>query len=158
MNFVQEMENPPQWTVVIADDEPDDLRFAKGVIAAASPQLCIRGVASGNELISYLIGENRYSNRDEFPYPTLVLLDLRMPGLHGFQVLDWLRHHPPHNDLPVVVLTASGEPPVAQHAYELGARSFLTKPIKVNEVKEIIATLPNWIKPHPLPANQMDVG
>jgi CheY-like chemotaxis protein len=129
MNFAQELENPPQWTVVIADDEPDDLRFAKGVIAAASPQLCVRGVPSGNELISYLIGENRYSNRDEFPYPTLVLLDLRMPGLHGFQVLDWLRHHPPHNDVPVVVLTVSGEPQMAQHAYELGARSFLTKPI-----------------------------
>jgi CheY-like chemotaxis protein len=96
------------------------------------------GLRSGEELICYLQGEHGYSDRTEFPYPNLILLDLRMPDMHGFHVLSWLREHPPHNVIPVVVLTASGEMMVAQQAYALGARSFLTKPIRVNDFKETI--------------------
>jgi CheY-like chemotaxis protein len=128
-------------TVLIVDDDLEDIQFAKRVIAAVCPQLLVRSLRSGEELICYLNGEHGFSDRTEFPYPCLVLLDLRMPGLHGFHVLGWLRDHPPHNAIPVVVLTASGEVMMAQQAYALGARSFLTKPITANEFKETIARL-----------------
>ena len=147
MNWVQKPKHPPHGTVLIADDEPADLQFAQSVFTAACPEFCVRGVQSARELIAYLKGEEGYSNRADFPYPTLVLLDLRMPGLHGFDVLRWLRNHPPHNALPVVVLTASGEPLAARQAYELGARSFLTKPIKPDELREITSRFTEWCKP-----------
>jgi CheY-like chemotaxis protein len=152
MNRPQKPENLQGGTVLIVDDVPEDLRLAQAVIAAACPELCLRGLQSGSELIAYLKGEKGYSNRAEFPYPILVLLDLRMPDLHGFKVLEWLRDHPPHNVVPVVVLTVSGEPLVAQYAYELGARSFLTKPIKANDLTETMAALPDWTRPHHSPA------
>jgi CheY-like chemotaxis protein len=155
MNRAQKLDNLQQGTLLIVDDEPDDLRFAQAVITAACPNFCIRGVLSGRELIAYLEGEDGYSNRTKFPYPTLVLLDLRMPDLHGFKVLEWLRNNPPHHVLPVVVLTVSGEPMVAQRAYELGARSFLTKPIKAHDLAGIMAALDDWIKPHHPPARQI---
>ena len=66
--------------------------------------------------------------------------------MRGFDVLRWLRDHPPHNMLPVVVLTVSGESVVVQRAYELGARSFLTKPIKPDELREITGRFQEWFK------------
>jgi CheY-like chemotaxis protein len=128
--------------------------LTQSVVAAVCPQLCIRSVTSGEELICYLKGENCFSNRSDFPYPILVLLDLRMPGMHGFEVLRWLRNHPPHNALAVVALTVSGESQIVQQAYELGARSFLTKPIKGNEFKETMTKLPEWNTPKPAPSRR----
>jgi CheY-like chemotaxis protein len=147
MNCLQTAEDRQPGTVLIADDGPDDLQLTRRVVAAVCPELCIKSVMSGEEMISYLEGENRFSNRSDFPYPIFVLLDLRMPGMRGFDVLRWLRDHPPHNILPVVVLTVSGEPVVVQRAYELGARSFLTKPIKPDELREITSRFTEWCKP-----------
>jgi CheY-like chemotaxis protein len=123
-------------TILIVDDNVDDIRWTQRIIADVSPKHHTHGVHSGEELISYLQGENGYSDRVKFPYPSLILLDLRMPGMHGFHVLGWLRDHPPHNLIPVFVLTASGELLAAQYAYELGARSFLTKPLNAKEFRE----------------------
>jgi CheY-like chemotaxis protein len=126
---------PEAGTVLIVDDDLNDIGLTQRAIAAVCPRLGIRGVRSGEELICYPQGENRFSDRAEFPYPILVLLDLKMSGMHGFDVLSWLGNHPPHNLIPVVVLTVSGEVQVAQRAYELGARSFLTKPLTANEFR-----------------------
>ncbi len=144
MNCAQNVKDRQQGTVLIADDEPDDLRLTQRVVAAVCPELGMRSVMSGEEIISYLKGENWFSNRSDFPYPIFALLDLRMPGMRGFDVLRWLRDHPPHNLLPVVVLTVSGEPVVVQRAYELGARSFLTKPIKPDELREVTGRFQEW--------------
>jgi two-component system response regulator len=125
-------------TVLIVDDELDDVRLTQRVVGAVCPQLSIKNVSSGAELIRYLQGEDEFSDRTEYPYPTLVLLDLKMPGMHGFDVLRWMGNHPPHNLVPVVVLTVSGEVPLAKYAYALGARSFLTKPLTTDEFRNTI--------------------
>jgi CheY-like chemotaxis protein len=136
MKCVRTLDGGQQGTILIVDDDVEDRRFAQCVIASVYPQLRVMGLHSGEELICYLQGEHGYSDRTNFPYPILILLDLRMPGMHGFHVLGWLREHSPHNLIPVVVLTASGEVMVTQQAYALGARSFLTKPIGVNDFRE----------------------
>ncbi len=138
MNFTMTPGQQPQGTVLIVDDDLDDIKLTQRIIGSVRPKLCIRSVLSGEELIRYLQGENEFSDRTEFPYPTLVLLDLKMPGMHGFEVLRWLARQPPHNLIPVVVLTVSGEISLAQYAYQLGARSFLTKPLKASEFKGTI--------------------
>ena len=136
MKCVKTQGSPQPGTVLIVDDNLEDIRLTQRVTAAVCPELRVRSLHSGEELVCYLQGEHGFSDRMEFPYPNLILLDLRMPGMHGFHVLGWLRDHPPHNLIPVVVLTASGEVLVAQQAYALGARSFLTKPIGANDFKE----------------------
>jgi CheY-like chemotaxis protein len=150
MKCVPKQSGQHKETVLIVEDEPDDLRFAQSVIAATCPELCTKCVTSGEQMISYLKGENQYSHRDDFPYPMLILLDLRLPGIHGFDVLRWLQKNPPHNALPVIVLTVSGEAQSAQYSYYLGARSFLTKPLNGSEFKEMMAKLQDWCKPKPL--------
>ena len=71
----------------------------------------------------------------------LVLLDLKMGELSGFDVLLWLRDHSPHNFLPVIVLTVSGEMGLVKRAYALGARSFLTKPLQAIELANAVGGL-----------------
>ena len=147
MNHVQPAGNRQPGTVLIVDDDADELRLTKRVVSEVCPHLIIKCVRSGAELIDYVKAERGFSNRAEFPYPVLILLDLRMPEMHGFEVLLWLATHPPHNGVPAVVLTGSGEVVLAQQAYALGARSFLTKPLNPTELKHTMDTMgqfENW--------------
>ena len=146
MKYTETASHRNTGSVVIVDDDLKDIRFTQRVIASVFPQLCTRGVQSGEELIRYLQGENKFSNRTEFPYPIVVLLDLKMPGLNGFDVLRWVEDHPPHNLVAVVVLTVSGEVSLAQRAYKLGARSFLTKPLTANDFKNTISKFENALE------------
>jgi len=141
MNHGETAGNRPRGTVLIVDDDADELRLTQRVVGDVCPHLSIRTVRSGAELIDYVKGEDEFSDRAEFPYPILILLDLRMPGMHGFEVLTWLMAHPPHNAVAVVVLTGSGEVVVAKQAYALGARSFLTKPLNPTELKHMMDTI-----------------
>jgi CheY-like chemotaxis protein len=125
-------------TVVIVDDDEADIILTRRVIEATWPQVRTQAVKSGEALIRYLQGEDEFADREKYPYPTFLLLDLKMPGMHGFDVLRWLTLHPPHNLIPVVVLTASGQVSTAHLAYQLGARSFLTKPLAAGEFKNMI--------------------
>jgi CheY-like chemotaxis protein len=109
------------------------------------PKLSTRAVHSGEEFMAYLQGQDGFSDRTEFPYPILVLLDLKMGGLDGFDVLRWLRDNPPHNYVPVIVLTVSGEVQLVKRAYALGARSFLTKPLGANELRNAVCGLQDWL-------------
>ncbi len=125
-------------TVVIVDDDEADILLTRRVIEATWPEVRAHAVKSGEILIRYLQGEDEFSDREKYPYPTFLLLDLKMPGMHGFDVLRWLALHPPHHLIPVVVLTASGQVPMAHLAYQLGARSFLTKPLAAGGIPECL--------------------
>jgi len=118
-------------TVLIVDDNPDDVALTRQTLGKLFPQLRTRVVHSGEDCLAYLQGKNGFADRTEFPYPMLVLLDLRMFGPDGWDVLLWLRDHPPHNYVPVIVLTVSDEMQLVKRAYALGARSFLTKPLVI---------------------------
>ena len=84
-------------------------------------------VRSGEEAVAYLSGEGKYANRTEYPLPVLVLLDLKMPGMDGFEFLTWIRQQEGIRGLPVVVLTSSSELADVNRAYKLGANSFFVK-------------------------------
>lgn len=146
MNSANSQENWQAGTVLIVDDDLNEMLSAHRVIATTCPQLWVRNVRSGQDLIRYLQGEGEFADRIDFPYPVLILLDLRMAGMQGFDVLRWLAAHPPHNLIPVVVFTASGDWQLAQQAYSLGARSFLSKPLRANEFKDTIAVIDQWAR------------
>src|SRR5207248_11387786 len=84
----------------------------------------------------YLKGDGKYGNRDEHPLPDLLLLDLKMPRMDGFQVLQWLRQQPGLSSLRVVVLTSSEDLRDVNTAYQLGANSFLVKPLEFENFVE----------------------
>ncbi len=98
----------------------------------------IHVVSSGDEVIAYLSGAGIYQDRKNHPYPSLLLLDLIMPGTNGFAVLNWISKHPEHRALPVIVLSVVRELREISQAYQLGARSFLMKPLTIEDLRRAL--------------------
>ena len=113
--------------ILIVEDREDDILLIRKAFAEASLTNPIQIARDGEEAIAYLMGEGKYANRAEYPLPILVLLDLKLPRVDGFEVLTWIRQQPGIRSLPVVVLTSSTEIRDVNRAYSLGANSFFVK-------------------------------
>ena len=128
---------PDQSVILLAEDREDDILLIRKSFARAYITNPLQVVRDGEELIAYLEGEGKYANRDEYPLPDLLLLDLKMPRKDGFEVLAWIRKHPTLRSLPVVVLTSSENMRDVNNAYQLGANSFLVKPMDFDNFIEM---------------------
>ena len=138
------MSNSEHPVILLAEDNDDDVAMLRRAFLQAGIDLPLQVVPNGEEAIAYLMGEGRFSNRAEYPLPDLFLLDLKMPGTNGFEVLAWLRHHPTLAPLRTVVLTTSDEIRDVNQAYLLGANSFLTKPVDVTDFKSTLQEMFNF--------------
>lgn len=116
-------------TILLVDDNPDDVLLIKRAFARAGLTHPIFSVPSGTEAIAYLSGERPYEDRTEHPLPNLILLDIKMPVTDGFEVLRWIRRQPELGRVSTVMLTSSDEIRDVNLAYQLGANSFLVKPL-----------------------------
>jgi CheY-like chemotaxis protein len=126
-----------QAVFLLVEDSEDDSLLIKRAFRRANVLNPLHAVKSGEEALEYLSGTRRYANRDEYPLPAIVLLDLKMPGLDGFEVLRWIRLQPGLKALRVVVLTSSDDMRDVTLAYQLGANSFLIKPVDFERFVEI---------------------
>ena len=126
-----------QALVLLVEDNQDDIALVRRALAKTKIVNPLQVVHSGEEALEYLVGTGRYTNREEYPLPELVLLDLKLPGLDGFQVLRWIRQQPGLTALRVVVLTSSNDLQDPTLAYEAGANSFLIKPVDFDEFVNI---------------------
>src|SRR6266481_5769504 len=115
-------------TVLLAEDDPDDVLLTQVAFERARLANPLQVVRDGEEAIAYLSGEGAFSDRNRFPIPILLLLDLQMPKVDGFQVLEWLRTEPISRQMTVAIMTSSDHDPHISRAYELGADSYLIKP------------------------------
>jgi CheY-like chemotaxis protein len=130
--------------ILLVDDNPHDvvlLRLAFRRVGIIHP---IKLVKNGLEAIRYLKGEDIYADRQQYPPPTLMLLDINMPSTSGFDVLRWVREQPWLQHLAVVVLTGSNESHDIEKAYELGADSYLVKPARFSDLVEITHALKSY--------------
>jgi CheY-like chemotaxis protein len=108
------------------------------VLSSSRAVLCnVHAVRDGEEAIAYLKGEGKYANRVEYPIPSLVLLDLKMPQKGGLEVLRWIRALPTLYRLPVLVLTISNQIADINRAYALGANSFINKSFDYQSTKHL---------------------
>jgi len=123
--------------LLVEDDEADIflLRRAFRNARIANPLIEVR---DGQAAIQYLSGEGDYTDRARYPIPFLILLDLRLPKLSGFEVIAWMRDQPQLANLIVVVLTASDHVPDVTKARDLGANSYLVKPGNFQELVEMV--------------------
>ena len=128
-------------TVLLAEDDPDDVLLTEIAFEKARLVNPLQVVRDGEEAIAYLKGEGRYADRRKYPMPILLLLDLKMPKMSGFQVLSWLRSRPDLRHLPVAVMTSSDHDPHAAWAYELGADSYLIKPPNAETLLALVQRL-----------------
>lgn len=114
--------------ILLVEDNEDDVFLMKRALKEAGVKntLCI--VEDGQEAIDYLSGEGRFSDRQTYPMPAVVFLDLKLPIKSGHEVLEWVRKQEFLKDLVVIVLTSSNQPQDLQQSYQLGANSYLVKP------------------------------
>lgn len=133
-----------QSLILVVDDREDDIIMLKRAFKKANVLNPIQVTRSGEEAISYLKGEDRYENRSEFPLPDLILLDLKMPAVDGFDVLRWIRSQPQFKALRVVVLTSSDALKDVNLAYQLGANSFLVKPLEFQQFVNITQAIQGY--------------
>jgi len=127
--------------LLLAEDDENDLFFMQRAFKQAKIANPLFRVKDGEEAIAYLQGEGGYADRKEFPLPCLILLDLKMPRRNGFEVIAWVRAQPVLKRLPIVVLTSSQQDPDINRAYELGANTYLVKPVKFEGLVEMMKAL-----------------
>lgn len=127
--------------ILIVDDDGDDAALLKRTVASLRPKASVQIVTGGRELKEYLDAENRFADRESFPYPALILLDLRMPEINGFELMEWLRNEPRHAGVPVIVISSFDRQKEIRKSYQLGARTFLNKPVKPETIREAIRAL-----------------
>jgi len=119
---------PINRTILVADDDQNDVFFLRRAFQKSGLDHSVIHVSDGQEAIDYLRGEADYSDRTRFPLPALLLLDLKMPKVDGFDVLNWLRGRSELKQLPVVVLSSSSREDDIQRARSLGADDYRVKP------------------------------
>ena len=127
--------------VLIAEDEEDYVLLLKRAFSEAKVPNPLFVVSTGSEMMQYLKGEGKYANRVEYPVPDLLLLDLKLPGFNGLEILGWLRSHPGLSALRVIVLTSSEQMKDINDAYRLGANSFLVKPYDFTDLVSLAQVL-----------------
>ena len=144
---------PEQMTILLVEDREDDVLLIGRAFAAAKLTTPLHVVRDGEEAIEYLEGVGKYSNRAEYPLPQLVLLDLKMPKMGGIEVLRWIKRQPQLKALRVIVLTSSEDISDVNEAYEVGANSFLVKPLEFINYPAMLQTLSKfWLHESQAPA------
>jgi len=127
--------------ILIADDNDDHVAlllraFRKGPVL--NPIIVVR---DGDEAIKYLRGVDRFQNREEYPLPSLLLLDLRMPNVDGFEVLRRMKANPATAPVPVVLLTTTDDPRDVARGYALGCGAFVVKPLRSDSFSDTVRKL-----------------
>ncbi|MDB6016470.1 MAG: response regulator receiver protein [Pedosphaera sp.] len=130
-----------KYSVLIADDSDDDRFFLRRAIATAAPRLHVVGeLHNGDEIVAYLTGSGAYANRQQYPFPNLLLMDWRMPRKDGFEVLAWLQENP-FPDLKVAVLADSSGTTYRSKAIDMGAAWFFSKLVGNGELIHTVKML-----------------
>lgn len=149
---------PDRALFLLVEDDEDQVELVRRAFAKAKIVNPLHVVRSGEEAMVYLEGAGPYQNREEFPLPKLILLDLKMPGITGFDLIRWIRRQPPLSTVRIVVLTASNEIRDVNQSYALGANSFLVKPVNFDDFVRLTQAVEGyWIWLNKIPEDSPPV-
>jgi len=146
---------PEDAIILLAEDLENDVLLIRHALVKAGVKNPFHVVRDGEECLAYLHGTGKYASRDEFPLPDLLLLDLKMPKVDGFEVLAEVRSNKDFSALRIIVLTSSDQVYDVNKAYDLGANSFLVKPLDFENLTALVRTLSAfWLQTSKSPSMQ----
>jgi CheY-like chemotaxis protein len=139
--------------VLLIEDDASDAALVRRAVRKLTFNARIVHVNDAEAAVSYLEGKSPYDDRREYPVPAVILLDIKLPGRSGFELIEWLRQQPaPLRRIAVVMLTSSGHQVDVNRAYEAGANSYLRKPDKHSELIELLNAFNDfWLTRSELP-------
>lgn len=141
------------YTILLVEDDPNDVLFLKRALSKNGIHNPVSVLSDGEEAIAYLSGGGHYSDRIKYPFPKVIMLDLKMPRRGGLEVLEWLKDHPEFRVIPTIVLTSSKINEDVIKAYGLGANSYMVKPSNFDDLQKMMKTAHDYwslcLKPEP---------
>lgn len=144
------------FNILIAEDDPNDVRLLELAIRKNGITHPVSVVRDGEEAVDYLEGKAPYNDRHKYPFPNVIITDVKMPRRNGLEVVKWVRNHPKCAVTPIVMLSGSRIEHDVLTAYKLGANSYFTKPGTLDELTKLIGlAFDYWTKCErpPLPSN-----
>ena len=131
-------------TILLVEDESNDALLAQLALHKILPEVILKVVTDGLQAVEYLRGSGAYQDRMTYPFPDLVLLDLKLPIMDGVEVLQWIRHQPDFKLLPVIALTGSTRTTETDRAFEAGANFCVLKSQGFRRLAELVMQLTGW--------------
>jgi CheY-like chemotaxis protein len=126
------------YTIWLVEDDENDamlLRMAFERNSIANP---VQWVKDGLEAVAYLNGDGVYADRTKYPFPEVLLVDLKMPRMTGLELLQWISEHPEFRIIPTIIMTSSRQELDIEAAYKLGANTYMTKPIAFDQLAQMV--------------------
>ncbi|HAM99142.1 MAG TPA: two-component system response regulator [Marinilabiliales bacterium] len=130
--------------ILLVEDNHMDVILTLDAFKEARLKNTIHVARNGQEALDYLFGKDKYANRDEFPIPALILLDLKMPKIDGFEVLRQVKSTEKLKRIPIVILTSSKEEGDRALSYDIGANSYLLKPVSFEGFTEVVKKIDDY--------------
>ncbi len=132
------------FTVLLVEDDLNDIFLVKRAFKIAQIHNPLQIVTDGQEAISYLRGVDKYGDRQTYPLPKLLVMDIRMPRKSGFDVLEFVKGSPTLRRIPVVIVSSSEDPADINRAYESGANAYMVKPVDFREVEHLFQSITTY--------------
>jgi CheY-like chemotaxis protein len=133
------------FSVLLVEDDLNDIFLVKRAFKMAHIQNPLQVVTDGQEAIHYLRGEGKYADRRTYPLPKLIVMDIKMPRLSGFEVLQAVKGDgKPLRRIPIVIVSASDNPEDINRAYEMGANAYMVKPVDFRAVEHLFSSITHY--------------
>jgi CheY-like chemotaxis protein len=135
---------PMTQTILLVEDDENDILFMKMALEMNGIQNPLQVAVHGREALQYLNGNDSYANRQIYPLPCLVLLDLKLPYVTGLEVLKKIRQDSTLQEVIVIILTSSQEESDMDQAYRLGANAYVVKPPNIDQLRELTKAIKDF--------------
>ena len=126
------------YTILLVEDEENDAMLVQMAFKKNNIPNRVQWVKDGLEAVAYLNGSDTYADRKSFPFPEVLILDLKMPRMGGLELLSWIRDHPEFRVIPTIIMSSSRMQSDVEKAYNLGANTYMIKPNSFDELAILV--------------------
>lgn len=133
-------------TILIVEDEEHDVEFLRRAFGRAGIANPVQHVQNGEEAVAYLKGQGRFSDRKSYPFPRVMVTDLKMPQMGGIELLQWIQRNPEYRVVPTIVLTSSTHEADVAAAFASGVSGYMVKPVDFAQLENVARVIANYWK------------
>lgn len=127
-----------KYTILLVEDDENDAELVQLAFKKNNILNPVQWAKDGLDAVAYLNGQGAYADRQTYPFPEVLIIDLKMPRMGGLELLAWIREHPEYRVIPTIIMTASRLDADIEKAYSLGANTYMVKPATLDELAKMV--------------------